>query len=147
MLSKETNRKRVWLVIVVITVILLCSAGQYSQGPRATLRRALNLRMLPLSVRIEGYHKDIWTDYIFVASITMNPEDIESLTAGRHFKKSSSPTNYFVFNMLPNYESFSAHEDWSWQAKGNYDDQIFAPHCVIETNEAQDQAFVACLAD
>lgn len=147
MQSQENSRKKTGLVIAVAVIILLCSAGLYSQGPRATLRRALDLRVLPRSVRIVEHHTDIWTDYIFAASITLDPKDLETLLSERDFEKSNEPLFGLFFQALPTYQSFLAHEGWRWQAENNTRDEVLPPTCIIVTNESHTQAFIQCIAD
>ncbi|MGJ8655542.1 MAG: hypothetical protein ACSHX6_03750 [Akkermansiaceae bacterium] len=91
-------KKRKWLFrIFLLGLIILTPLAWYhgfipvaSGKTKAGLRHALQIKLLPSSMKINSSGSESWTDYILEADCTIKPEQFNSLIAGRKFEKSTS---------------------------------------------------------
>ncbi len=122
-----------------------------ANGPdRARLRHALNLSLLPSGVSITAAGHESWTDYIFEAEVTIPPEQITGLLAGRKFGREEIVEGRQTTDAarIDGYKGFTFAEHWSWgDRSGVARPGDYGSACAVWINAAHDRAFVRYTAD
>lgn len=138
------RRRLIALILLAVFAIgaVLIWKGFFS-GP-SKLEFALNLDKLPKSVEVQAEADDIWTDYITLHSITLDPVDFPRLLEGRSFSKSAYgrtglKTHTGYAKHLPPIDVAVLYEVHESPPDG--------PVCRIYANQARTEAFIEYLAD
>ncbi len=122
-----------------------------ADGPdRAHLRHALNLSLLPTGVSTTAAGHESWTDYIFEAEITIPPEQITGLLAGRKFAREEIIEGRQTTDStrIDGYTGFTLAEHWSWADRSTVTRPgDYGSACQIWINSAHDRVFIRYTAD
>ena len=145
--------------ILIIGLIILAPLAWYlglipiATGPaRAGIRHALNLKVLPSSIRINASGSESWADSIIEADLEINPEQFDSLMSNRKFEQEdmdriggSSMTSAY---RIDSYSGFEADTTWVWSYQppdmNQYD---HGAKCTLYVNNARDRVFLRFTAD
>ena len=146
---KLSRKQILWIGVpaglVAIAVAWLALSIFISHTPKARLKHALNLDRLPKSVQILGQGADIWTDYITLHSVSLDPSDFQSLLEGREFVEDS----YGWKGIKEHHADYASHlpsidVDICLQV---HEDPPEGPVCRVFANKARTEAFIEYLAD
>ena len=148
--------RRLIIAAILLGTALVCYAWYDGFVPvfggfsRASVRHALNLRILPFGASITTDGVESWTDYIYEADISIPPDRFESLLVGRHFKKQPldrGPEMTSAYR-IEGYHGFEATEIWTW---GDHPKDLgpgdYGTYCTVYCNAARDRAFIRFTAD
>ena len=143
---------KIILLAVVGAVFFAWYLGFVSiaSGPaRAGIRHALNLKFLPLSLRVNSSGTESWTDYIFEADFQIDPQSLDSLLAGRSFVLEE--TSFYqgrktTAQRINSYQGFPISEMWSchYPAERQGDQ---GTTCTFYTNRQRDRVFISYMTD
>lgn len=147
---KKGNRSCL-ITLGAFLVFILCFAWYFGfipvgeSGPKAGLRHALDLKVLPSSVEIVGHGGESWTDYLFVADLRISPDQFPELLTGRDFEPYQHYLETIEESWISNFEPLPVAESWEWPA--NDDDDSFVARCSIHTNADRTRVFVRYVSD
>lgn len=142
-----------WLrrVFTAIVIFILSTAWYEGLIPifggmeKAGLRTALNLRFLPFGTKINASHTEAWTDFIFIADLTISPRRFDDLLKGHEYEKAPylKSTNKITSPEIDGVPGFSVAERWYSQNPEG------APYgsCEIMTNSTRTRMYVKYLVD
>jgi hypothetical protein len=114
-------------------------------GPKAGLRHALNLKILPCSLEILGSGGESWTDYLFVADIRVSPNQFPELLKGRNFEPYEHYQEMIEESWIQNFEPPHVTESWSWLANGDNDNP--GARCTVHSDKERSRVFVRYISD
>ena len=131
------KRKKLWIFLLFV---LLFTGLRHLTKERSELGHALDLTFLPFSVRIVESGREVWTDYLYEATITLDPDDFEKLISGRDFKKSKWNGDYTSPNWIPSHEPFKIAEEWEWESESENPNK--GAYCTVQANAKRDMVFI-----
>ncbi len=144
--------KRSCLIALVVVLAILSPFAWYlglipvgDSGPKAGLRHALNLKILPSSLEIVGSGGESWTDYLFVADIRVSPNQFPELLKGRNFEPYDHYLETIEESWIQNFEPLHVTESWSWPANGDNDNP--GARCTVHSNKERSRVFVRYISD
>lgn len=152
------NKRRSCLTVLVCGLVAFTAFAWYhgfvplaSAEARSGLRHALDLGILPSSVRVNASGSESWTDYIFEADISISPAQFDRLLSARAFAKESDP--FFRDKMteayrIPDYSGFEIDCVWSWSYKPpDLREGDHGSSCTVYANKSRDRAFILYTGD
>ena len=155
--GKLLKKRRRRLVALFVAIALLAAAWYWglvpvaSSSARASLRHAMDLKMLPSGVEVNSSGMEAWTDYIFEADISINPDSFEKLLAGRDFQKSMNKMYGVEFTRaynMPGYQGFRVAEVWYWEdVPADAPEGGIGSRCTVYTNEKRNRVFISYSSD
>lgn len=154
----EMKKRRSCLTVLVCGFVAFAAYTWYqgfvplaSGEAKAGIRHALDLGILPSSVRVNASGSESWTDYIFEADISISPAQFDRLLSGRAFAQDSDP--YFRGKMtdayrIPDYSGFEIDGVWSWSYRPpDLREGDHGSACTIYASKSRDRAFILYTAD
>ncbi len=128
-------KKRLLIGFTILGSLCLVVFIAQSLRWRAGLRHALNLKRLPPTTRVIGAGGESWTDYLFVADISISPEYFKEQLSGREF----GAEDYFQERI---------ESDWFLKLKPLHVSQSwFASGCSVSVNETRTRVYVRYISD
>lgn len=128
-------KKRYIRILAIICAILAVAFIRRSQLDRSKLRHALNLRRLPPTTRIVGAGGESWTDYLFVADLTISPDHFDKLLSGRNFSEEKYFPERVESDAYLKLRPLNVSRSW------------FSSGCLVSANEAKTRAYVRYISD
>lgn len=85
-MAKKRNSCSLILVLFVVGLIAVGLVFRLTEGRRG-LKHALNIDSIPSSAKIVKHGGESWTDYLFIAELSIAEEDLDQLLSGRNFEE------------------------------------------------------------
>ena len=146
--------KRRWKLLITVGLLLsiLCLAGRnvgfFGGRDAAAIRHALDLKVLPRSLKIVGTGGESWTDYLFEADLSIQPSDIDHLVSGRNFESYEEFRTETDPYMMRSHKPFQINSALRWTEAPPYRGDVSIPaECTVFINEEQDRVFLRFTAD
>ena len=150
--------RRSCLFLLVGAFLILGPIGWYlgfvplgSGTARAGLRHALDLKVLPSSVRINSSGSESWTDYKFEADFDIDPAQFDKIFEGRDFiQEELFPHDERTTRAvrIPDYSGFPIAAVWGWSHRPpDLREGDYGSGCAIWANASRTRAFLRYTAD
>lgn len=140
--------RRVFTILAISILSLAWYVGiipVFGGMEKAGLRTALNLTFLPLGTKINASNTDAWTDFVFIADLTISPRRFDDLLKGREYEKDSylKRTNQTMSPEVDGCPGFPVAEIWSIKNTPGESNG----YCTIMTNSTRTRMHVAYSGD
>ncbi len=139
-MSEERKLFLLILTLILAVLILIVSVIHQAVGV-SKLKHALNLKPLPSSVGVRKWGGESWTDYLYVAVITIDEEDYEELLKGRKFRRQHWHEEVMEPSYISGFSPMRVDEQFSWSPRKS------RASCTVTFFEGYTQAYVEYMAD
>lgn len=146
--EKMKLKKPIILLIACGAIFIGWNLGlipDFRDPDRLAIRHALNISSLPDSLRINATGKESWTDYMFEADLSVDPQDFQQLVSKREFMKAPRSTfrpSHTRALRMQDYEGFEYDEIWSWADETEIEENRFPTSCKIMVTKEHDRLYL-----
>ena len=129
-------------VICFAILFLVAVTIKLTEGYRG-LTHALNIKALPWSAIISGHGGESWTDYLFLAEVLIDEDDVDKLLSGRPFKQAEWPRKTYDTSRIRNFVPMQVEREFVWRSS----EDEFSAACRVYVDPEGTRVIVEYISD